>query len=150
MGRRSVRRRTPRRGGCQRSCRAETPGTAASATRRATPGHTSVRQARRAAWPRRCYRTPDRGADDMTDRFRFVHITDTHVMAEGPWPLRSGGEFDTDASLRRVVETGAPPGPAPAVPAPGGAPPGPGRRPRAPTAGAAACDPALTRANARP
>jgi 3',5'-cyclic-AMP phosphodiesterase len=39
----------------------------------------------------------------MVNRFRFVHITDTHVM-DGVWPLRSGGEFDTDASLRRVVD----------------------------------------------
>jgi 3',5'-cyclic-AMP phosphodiesterase len=42
----------------------------------------------------------------MTDRVRFVHITDTHIMAGGRWPLRSTNtEFDTDASLGRVVET---------------------------------------------
>jgi len=56
----------------------------------------------------------------MTDRFRFVHITDTHVMAEGPWPLRSGGEFDTDASLRRVVEIVGRLDPAPAFAVLGG------------------------------
>jgi Icc protein len=38
-------------------------------------------------------------------RFRFVHLTDTHVMAGGQWKTRSGNfEFDTEASLRRVVE----------------------------------------------
>jgi Icc protein len=38
-------------------------------------------------------------------RFRFVHITDTHIMAGGTWRIRgSDVEFDTDASLRRVVE----------------------------------------------
>jgi 3',5'-cyclic-AMP phosphodiesterase len=37
--------------------------------------------------------------------FRFVHLTDTHIMAGGTWRPRSGDfEFDTEASLRRVVE----------------------------------------------
>src|SRR2546430_2137529 len=40
------------------------------------------------------------------DAFRFVHLTDTHIMAGGTWRIRgSDVEFDTDASLRRVVET---------------------------------------------
>jgi Icc protein len=56
----------------------------------------------------------------MGDRFRFVHITDTHVMADGPWPLRNGGEFDTDASLRQVVETVGRLDPAPAFAVLGG------------------------------
>jgi Icc protein len=39
-------------------------------------------------------------------RFRFVHLTDTHIMAGGTWKPRGGTlEFDTEASLRRVVET---------------------------------------------
>src|SRR2546428_10299925 len=54
------------------------------------------------------------------DRFRFVHITDTHIMAGGAWPLRSGGEFDTDASLRRVVEAVRALDPAPAFAVLGG------------------------------
>jgi Icc protein len=38
-------------------------------------------------------------------RFRFVHLTDTHVMAGGGWRFRPGyPEFDTEQSLRRVVE----------------------------------------------
>lgn len=38
-------------------------------------------------------------------RFRFVHLTDTHVMAGGGWRFRPGyAEFDTEQSLRRVVE----------------------------------------------
>jgi Icc protein len=38
-------------------------------------------------------------------RFRFVHLTDTHVMAGGGWRFRPGQpEFDTEQSLRRVVE----------------------------------------------
>jgi Icc protein len=42
-------------------------------------------------------------ADD--GRFRFVHLTDTHIMAGGTWRARAGDfEFDTEASLRRVVE----------------------------------------------
>jgi 3',5'-cyclic-AMP phosphodiesterase len=37
-------------------------------------------------------------------RFRFVHLTDTHIMAGGRWRPRSADwEFDTEASLRRVV-----------------------------------------------
>src|SRR6266404_2113199 len=46
--------------------------------------------------------------DDMVREtmFRFVHITDTHIMAGGTWRIRGTDvEFDTDASLRRVVET---------------------------------------------
>src|SRR5256886_7234220 len=40
------------------------------------------------------------------DGFRFVHLTDTHIMAGGTWRIRGGDvEFDTDASLRRVVES---------------------------------------------
>jgi 3',5'-cyclic-AMP phosphodiesterase len=38
-------------------------------------------------------------------RFRFVHLTDTHIMAGGGWRFRPGyPEFDTEQSLRRVVE----------------------------------------------
>jgi 3',5'-cyclic AMP phosphodiesterase CpdA len=38
-------------------------------------------------------------------RFRFVHLTDTHIMAGATWRPRAGNfEFDTEASLRRVVE----------------------------------------------
>ncbi len=38
-------------------------------------------------------------------RFRFVHLTDTHVMAGGKWKARGGDfEFDTEASLRQVVQ----------------------------------------------
>jgi Icc protein len=37
--------------------------------------------------------------------FRFVHLTDTHIMAGGTWKPRAGDfEFDTEASLRRVVD----------------------------------------------
>jgi len=55
------------------------------------------------------------------DGFRFVHVTDTHIMAGGKWPLRnSGGEFDTDASLCRVVETIRALDPAPAFAVLGG------------------------------
>jgi 3',5'-cyclic-AMP phosphodiesterase len=36
--------------------------------------------------------------------FRFVHLTDTHIMAGGTWRPQDGNfEFDTEASLRRVV-----------------------------------------------
>lgn len=39
-------------------------------------------------------------------RFRFVHLTDTHIMAGGGWRFRPGYPvFDTEQSLRRVVET---------------------------------------------
>jgi Icc protein len=38
-------------------------------------------------------------------RFRFVHLTDTHVMADGGWRFRPGSaEFDTAESLRGVVQ----------------------------------------------
>lgn len=38
-------------------------------------------------------------------RFRFVHLTDTHIMAGATWRAGDGDfEFDTEASLRRVVE----------------------------------------------
>jgi len=38
-------------------------------------------------------------------RFRFVHLTDTHIMAGGGWRFRPGyPEFDTEQSLRRVVQ----------------------------------------------
>jgi len=57
----------------------------------------------------------------MTDRFRFVHITDTHVMAGGKWRIRATGvEFDTDASLRQVVDTVRRLDPAPAFAVLGG------------------------------
>ena len=37
-------------------------------------------------------------------QFRFVHLTDTHIMAGGTWRSRAGDfEFDTEASLRQVV-----------------------------------------------
>ena len=37
--------------------------------------------------------------------FRFVHLTDTHIMHGAKWRPGAGDfEFDTDASLRRVVE----------------------------------------------
>jgi len=42
---------------------------------------------------------------DSRARFRFVHLTDTHIMAGGRWKPRSGNfEFDTEASLREVVQ----------------------------------------------
>ncbi len=57
----------------------------------------------------------------MTDHIRFVHITDTHIMAGGKWPLRNSNmEFDTDASLCRVVETVRSLEPAPAFAVLGG------------------------------
>ena len=47
--------------------------------------------------------------------FRFVHLTDTHIMAGGTWRPRAGDfEFDTEASLRRVVEAVRALDPAPA------------------------------------
>src|SRR2546429_3350495 len=47
-----------------------------------------------------------RGRRYMTDHFRFVHITDTHIMAGGAWRIRGTDVvFDTDASLCRVVDT---------------------------------------------
>jgi hypothetical protein len=30
--------------------------------------------------------------------FRFVHLTDTHIMAGGAWRTRSGFTFDTEES----------------------------------------------------
>jgi Icc protein len=57
----------------------------------------------------------------MTDQFRFVHITDTHVMAGGQWRIRGTDvDFDTDASLRRVVDTVRRLDPAPAFAVLGG------------------------------
>lgn len=50
--------------------------------------------------------------------FRFVHLTDTHIMAGGTWKPRAGDfEFDTAASLRQVIEAvrGLDPAPAFAV-----------------------------------
>src|SRR2546423_9755736 len=47
--------------------------------------------------------------------FRFVHLTDTHIMAGGTWRPRAGDfEFDTEASLRRVIEAVRALDPAPA------------------------------------
>ena len=54
-------------------------------------------------------------------RFRFVHLTDTHIMAGGRWRPRAGGfEFDTEESLRRVVEAVRALDPAPAFAVLGG------------------------------
>jgi Icc protein len=54
-------------------------------------------------------------------RFRFVHLTDTHIMAGGAWRPRSGDfEFDTEASLRRVVAAVRALDPAPAFAVLGG------------------------------
>jgi Icc protein len=45
------------------------------------------------------------GAVTTPGRFRFVHVTDTHVMAGGGWRFRPGhAEFDTAQSLRGVVQ----------------------------------------------
>ncbi len=53
--------------------------------------------------------------------FRFVHLTDTHIMAGGSWRPRAGNfEFDTAASLRRVVEAIRALDPAPAFAVLGG------------------------------
>jgi Icc protein len=53
--------------------------------------------------------------------FRFVHLTDTHVMAGATWKTRRGDfEFDTEASLRRVVEAVRTLDPAPAFAVLGG------------------------------
>jgi Icc protein len=53
--------------------------------------------------------------------FRFVHITDTHIMAGGTWPLRgSDKRFDTEASLREVVDAVRALDPAPAFAVLGG------------------------------
>ena len=54
-------------------------------------------------------------------RFRFVHLTDTHIMAGGRWRPRAGSfEFDTEESLRRVVEAVRALDPAPAFAVLGG------------------------------
>lgn len=54
-------------------------------------------------------------------RFRFVHLTDTHIMAGGRWRPRAGNfEFDTEESLRRVVEAVRSLNPAPAFAVLGG------------------------------
>jgi Icc protein len=54
-------------------------------------------------------------------QFRFVHLTDTHIMAGGKWTPRSADfEFDTEASLRRVVEAVRTLDPAPAFAVLGG------------------------------
>jgi Icc protein len=54
-------------------------------------------------------------------RFRFVHLTDTHIMVGGKWRPRSADfEFDTEASLRRVVATVRTLEPAPAFAVLGG------------------------------
>jgi 3',5'-cyclic-AMP phosphodiesterase len=56
-----------------------------------------------------------------TERFRFVHLTDTHIMAGGSWRLRgSDVSFDTDASLSRVVAAVRTLNPAPAFAVLGG------------------------------
>jgi Icc protein len=53
--------------------------------------------------------------------FRFVHVTDTHIMAGGQWPLRgSDKQFDTEASLRDVVDAVRALNPAPAFAVLGG------------------------------
>ena len=57
----------------------------------------------------------------MARDFRFVHLTDTHIMAGGKWRPRSADfEFDTEASLRRVVATVRTLDPAPAFAVLGG------------------------------
>lgn len=54
-------------------------------------------------------------------RFRFVHLTDTHIMAGGSWKSSADGiDFDTEASLRRVVEAVRALDPAPAFAVLGG------------------------------
>jgi Icc protein len=58
---------------------------------------------------------------DLPGRLRFVHFTDTHIMAGGPWQPRAGNfEFDTAASLRRVVSAITALDPAPAFAVLGG------------------------------
>jgi Icc protein len=53
--------------------------------------------------------------------FRFVHLTDTHIMAGSTWKPRHGDfEFDTDASLRQVVAAVRALDPAPAFAVLGG------------------------------
>jgi Icc protein len=47
----------------------------------------------------------DQASDAGAASFRFVHLTDTHIMAGGTWRPRSAAfELDTAASLRRVVD----------------------------------------------
>lgn len=61
------------------------------------------------------------GAMSTQAHFRFVHLTDTHIMAGGSWKSRAGDfEFDTEASLRRVVEAVRALDPAPAFAVVGG------------------------------
>lgn len=56
-----------------------------------------------------------------TARFRFVHLTDTHIMTGGTWrPRGSDLSFDTDASLRQVVAAVRTLDPAPAFAVLGG------------------------------
>lgn len=52
--------------------------------------------------------------------FRFVHLTDTHIMAGGAWRTRSGFTFDTEESLRSVVDAVRALDPAPAFAVLGG------------------------------
>jgi len=50
-----------------------------------------------------------------------VHLTDTHIIAGGKWRPRAGNfEFDTEASLRQVVEAVRALDPAPAFAVLGG------------------------------
>lgn len=57
----------------------------------------------------------------MSEGFRFVHLTDTHIMAGGVWQPRSGDfDFDTAASLRGVVDAIGRLDPAPAFAVLGG------------------------------
>lgn len=54
-------------------------------------------------------------------RFRFVHLTDTHIMRGSTWKPRHGNfEFDTDRSLREVVAAVRALDPAPAFAVLGG------------------------------
>jgi Icc protein len=54
-------------------------------------------------------------------RFRFVHLTDTHIMRGSTWKPRHGNfEFDTDGSLREVVAAVRALDPAPAFAVLGG------------------------------
>lgn len=53
--------------------------------------------------------------------FRFVHLTDTHIMAGGTWrPRDHDFDFDTEASLRQVIEAVRALDPAPAFAVLGG------------------------------
>jgi 3',5'-cyclic AMP phosphodiesterase CpdA len=54
-------------------------------------------------------------------RFRFVHLTDTHIMAGARWTSPADDiDFDTEDSLRRVVEAIRALEPAPAFAVVGG------------------------------